>query len=200
MFGTLLFVVLLCVGIFYIRYQRNQRNLDRAPLLDDRNVEDNRESENSGNPSNSDANASSNEPNISSLENHESDFIRSIYNPVPRVPVPSTFGSSQPFTGTRPKEPRTCEGIKDDGNDASQVAVQKLHPAPTRDDQQTGIPPLEPNPPFSSYFEGAQADQLPSGFDRTLYEGIKDTPPMIRKAKQIIAKYQNQYKVLRNKE
>ena len=53
-----------------------------------------------------------------------------------------------------------------------------------------------PHPPFSSYFQDniTEDDILPF-FDRRIYEGIKDdTPPLIRRAKEIIDKSQAMFK------
>ncbi len=112
----------------------------------------------------------------------------------------------QKVTGTRPKQiniqatQAAASSEFDDSDRRDQAAVQSLNPGrPTSFNP--GIarsmpnPPIPPLQPYSSYFNEpvGEHDILPY-FDPRINEGIRPsytppTPPLIRTAKEIIAKY-----------
>ncbi len=66
-----------------------------------------------------------------------------------------------------------------------------LNPVPSGADADAGISASVPNPPFTSYWDNVTDETIIPHFDRRIFEGVKeDTPPLIRRAKQIIDKYQ----------
>ncbi len=177
--------------------------LDNAPLLDNENVEAHAQENAVGDVqdefSHNDLHAV---PNVRTEPSQESDVIRSIYNPIPVPPA-----SSQNFTGAHPKELSHTEAEatakkkknasweknkSNDNFDQKRQAVQQLNPGPLEEES---LHSGSPYPPYSSYFQGSP-QSVENEFnrvfvDRTLLKGVTDTPPMIRKAKQMIAKYQS---------
>ncbi len=108
--------------------------------------------------------------------------------PIVRHVIHPTEFESRP-TGTRPRThqaslqpPKQEETNKNSDRNA---AITSLQTSNDTDGGHAGT--LPPMAPYSSYFEDVDLTEdtsLPY-FDRTLFDGIKDSPPIIRRAKKL---------------
>ncbi len=165
-----------------------RRQQGPVPLLDDMDPAINEDTEAEGQQEQGDEGSGVAQENAGIISPNDPAILRDITE---------TTQHSHPSsaTGARPKQKAPSIRESHDANLGSDrhTAVLTLNaPAASNINTSAGILSASvPNPPFSSYFEKeVTEDDIIPHFDRRIFEGVKDTPPLIRKARQIIAKYQ----------